>query len=248
MSFGRTFKKLFAFTFKWGVIVGVFGVCLAASSWLYVKNVVMGEVVATPDLLGMTIEDARSQVEDMGLVLAIEEQQVHSGVIAKDRVYLQTPRPGREIKTGRLVEITISAGPEEKLIPDLSGETLSFSRTLLKGVGKEVEVETRIPTSLEPKGRVLAQHPEPGADPGLNKELAVLVSDGSQEPYFVTPNLVGRDFSQVKQFLDRHEFRMIVKYQAEDSDLGSVVLHQAPAPGYPINKSQTITLIVNEEI
>ncbi len=241
-------KKVFLGSVLTGAASLVFGVILASCAWLYIKNTIQGEVVTVPDLLGSSIEDAQARVEDLDLVFQIEDgQKVFSNVIPADRVYLQIPRPGRKIKTGRIVEVTISAGPEKKLIPKLEGETLNFSSTLLKGVGKKVDILSRAPSSLQDRGRVLAQSPKAGEDPEILRSMALLVSDGEQYPWYVMPDLNGRDYETVKAFLDRHEFRMITRYQADDPDLGPVVLRQIPQPGFAVNKSQTITLIVNKD-
>ncbi len=113
-------KKVFLGSVLTGAAFLVFGVILASCAWLYIKNTIQGEVVTVPDLLGSSIEDAQARVEDLDLVFQIEDgQKVFSNVIPADRVYLQIPRPGRKIKTGRIVEVTISAGPEKKADPQV---------------------------------------------------------------------------------------------------------------------------------
>jgi len=248
MSFSAIAKKVFFGSVLIGAASLVFGVVLAGSAWLYIKSTIQGEVVIVPDLLGNSIEEARARVDGLDLVFRVEDgQKVYSNVIPADRVYLQVPRPGRKIKTGRIVEVTISAGPEKKRVPNLEGETLNFSTTLLKGVGKKVDILSRTPSALQDKGRVLDQNPKGGDDPEILRSTALLVSDGEQHPWFVMPDLRGRDYELVKNFLDRHEFRMITRYRAEDQDRGPVVLRQTPQPGFAVNKSQTITLTVNKD-
>ncbi len=248
MSFGHFIKKACFKSLVVGVVLSVFGTSIAIGAWVYIKNVIQGEVVTVPDLLGLTTEEARKRIENLDLVFKIDEgQKVFSHVIKKDRVYLQVPRPERKIKTGRIVEVTISAGPEEKLIPNLMGETLNFSRTLLKEVGREPDIISRTPSTLRGRGRVLAQNPQSGAPPDLSRSTALLVSDGQQYPSKVTPDFRGKDYAEVKAFLDRHEFRIVTKYRAEEEGLGPVVLHQEPEPGFAIDLSQTITLIVNKD-
>ena len=234
------------------MVVGLFFFCLGVSmsmgTWLYLKNFIQGEVVIVPDLLGLTIEEARNRIERLDLVFHIDDgQRVYSDVIKKDRVYLQSPRPNRKIKSGRVIEVTISAGPEEKRIPHLRGETLNFSETLLSEVGKKPEIIARAPSSVFARGRVLDQNPKGGESPDLERPIALLISDGPDERWRLMPDLRGKDYAVVKAFLDRHEFRTLTKYDAEDETLGPVVLRQIPLPGFPVNKSQTITLIVNKD-
>ncbi len=247
MSLGKKLKKFCQSTFRFGLFSAFFGVVAVLVAWLYIKHVVQGRVVIVPELLGTTLSEAQKQIEAQDLIFRIDQGKVFSNVIKKDHVYLQVPRPGRKIKTGREVVVTISAGPEEKRIPGLQGETLNFSRTLLKEIGKKPDILARMPSQTYPAGRVISQNLREGADPGLNIPMALLVSDGKPEAWYVTPDFIGRDYASVKAFLDRHEFRMITKYLEEDEGLGPVVIRQIPEPGFPINRSQTLTLMVNKD-
>ena len=228
----------------------LFAVCAfsaVATTWFMLKAHIQGEVVVVPNLLGMSPVEARQALEERDLFLLVEEKRVFSHVIPEDKVYLQVPRKDRKIKSGRTVIITLSAGPEEKLIPNVEGETLNFSKTLLGDVGKDVDILSRVPSELKPSGRVIAQSPKAGENPDLLTPTALLISSGPAEPWYVMPDLLGKDLVPVKGFLDRHGFRTITKYQTEDPQMGPVVLRQLPSPGFPIRKSQPITLIVNKE-
>lgn len=230
-----------------GVMLLVFTLSAAIATWLFLKSEVQGKVVMVPELFSKTEEEARRLCEINGLTLRIDPQDVHSAVVPAGHVLLQAPRAGRKIKSGRTVEITMCAGPEKELVPDMEGETLTFSNALLDEAGMEARVLSRVSSSLYDKGRVLAQAPEPGVEMALRQGVSLLVSDGPQPPWYVTPDLVDKDYLTVKAFLDKHEIRVITKYRVEDEDMGQVVLEQTPRAGYPINKMQTITLVVNKD-
>ena len=248
MTISNLLKKFFYGSLLAGTFLFIVGLTTAVSAWIYIKGVVQGEVVEVPNLFGLTEEQARAEVTGVDLELVIDlDHKVHSNVVEKDRVFLQIPEPGRKIKTHRTVEITLSSGPVKKLIPSLKGETLSFSRTLLMEVDAEPDIISRVPSGLDAKGRVLSQIPKGGRELGLRKGTSLLVSDGSPVSWYVMPKLVGRDYLTVKGFLDTHGFRHITKYKVGEEDLGQMVLDQSPKAGYPLDKTKTITLTVNED-
>lgn len=248
MSFRDLAKKgIFYLNFA-GFLLLVFTLSAALTVWFYLKHEVQGKVVVIPELFSKTEIEARQLCTRMGLILRVDSsQKVFSPIVEKGGVLLQIPRPGRKIKAGREVDITLSAGPQKKLVPQMEGETISFSQTLLTEAGMRVRVLSRAPSSEQSKGRVLAQIPLSGSELALRQGTSLLISDGEQLPWYVTPNLVGKEYLAVKTFLDSHEIRVITKYRQEVEDLGRTVLEQTPKAGYPINKLQTITLVVNKD-
>lgn len=241
-------KRLF-----WGALLAgffclIFGMAGAFSTWLALKSEVQGKVISVPDLFFKSEAEASQICQSLGLILAVDRtQQVYSQVVPQDKVLLQVPRAGRKIKSGRRVEITLSAGPETKLVPDMVGQTLTFSKTLLDESGMKAAIISRTPSTQKAKGRTLAQIPEPGKTLGVRNGVSLLVSDGEQAPWYMMPKLEGKDYLTVKAFLDRHEFRVITRYRVSDPDLGQVILEQIPKHGYPISKTQTVTLVVNKD-
>lgn len=248
MAFRSILTKLLKKTFL--VVLGCcfFGLGAVAGTWFYLRHMVAGRVVEVPDLYDMTQSDAENALTDQKLKVVIDEDAgVHSSIVKAGRVLLQIPRPGTHVKEGRQIEVILSAGEEVKAIPELVGENLGFSQTLLERADSKVALISRIPAENETKGRILAQHPEPGGDLGIRGGVSLLVSDGKPPRWFVMPDLANRDFAEVKTFLDKHEFRVVTKYKLFDRSLGQIVLEQRPQPGYPINKNQNITLVVNRD-
>ena len=248
MSFRLWLKKILFGSLVAGACMLTIALCATFCAWFYLKSVVQGEVVSVPNLFGKTAEEARRITDDLDLELLLNETQVvHDNFVEKDKVLLQIPRANRKIKTRRLIEITLSAGPEEKLIPDLENQTLSFSEVLLEEAGTQASILSRTPSDAVARGKIIKQIPMPGEEIGLREGLSLLVSDGPQDTWYVTPNFLGRDYLTVKAFLEGAEIRAITKYRVEEEDLGQTILEQIPKPGYPISKTGTITLIVNKD-
>ncbi len=241
-------KRLFSMLIMIGVALAVFGLALAGATWITIDARIGGRVVVVPELFGMSEDEATRALSDLGLSMVVNRDRVvHSNLVEKGRVVLQVPRQGSEIKAGREVQITVSAGPARKLIPDLRGETISFASTLLDDVDTSFAIVSRVPDATLTKGRVLSQWPEPDGELGLRSGVSVLVADGEPLPDYVMPDLIGRDYLAVKAFLDKEGLRHVVKYRREDEDLGQLILDQAPKAGFQINRARTITLTVNKD-
>lgn len=247
MSFG-------SFSAKWArgglailAFVLIFAVSAVATTWIHLALVVRGRAVAVPDLYGMTLEEAQQHCLELGLVLVSDAAGLHSSVVAKDRILFQSPQPGSQIKAGRRLEATLSLGPELRRVPKLVGESLNFSQMLIRQAESNAGMIARFPSSLAAKGRVLAQSPPAGSEPGLDNAVSLLVSEGSPAPYYLTPDFEGKSYPLVKKFLDGHGFRTVVKIRGGDPSQLPRVMRQFPQAGYPIQKTHPITLEINRE-
>lgn len=221
---------------------GIFG------TWFFLKSQVKGQVVAIPDLYGLSEKEARKKVEKKGLVLVVDgSTDVYSNVIPEGKVLLQIPRPQRQVKSGRDVEITLSAGPKIEAVPEMRGQTLSFAEVLLQQAETKAAIVSKTPSELGTEGRVLVQYPPAGETLGLRQGVSLLVSLGQQDPYYVMPDLVGKTYNVAQAFLDRHNFKVVSKYHSQDPKLGQIILEQFPKAGYPVTKSQHVTLVINKD-
>ncbi|MDJ0841614.1 MAG: PASTA domain-containing protein [Acidobacteriota bacterium] len=235
----------------WTFLAGVSGLFLilggAAATWITIKSQIQGKVVEVPFLFNLSEKEARQTIAGLNLTLLVNEEAVPDNIVEKGKILLQVPREGEKIKAGRSVHVTLSSGPAVKTIPQLEGETLSFARTLLKEVDTDAKIISRIPFKGRTKGRVLSQWPKDGEEIGLRQGASLLVADGEPMPFYVMPDLTGKDYLGVKAFLDKVGLRHVAKYKTEDEDLGQLVLGQTPKAGYPVNRAKTITLTVNKD-
>lgn len=232
-------------------LTGWFFFCLGMggvlSTWFTIKRVVSGRVIEVPNLYGLNRTDALDQANALELNLWVGGQKIHSNVVPEDCILFQVPKPGKKIKAGRTIEITLSAGPEEQRVPDLFNQPLRFSQMLLQQIDTEIAKTSRTFSDQIPKGRVLAQNPQSGELMGLRDGVSVLLSDGTAKTWYVTPDFVGMDYPEVKRFLDRHGLRTISKFKSVEEGAGQLVMRQIPQAGYPLHIDQTITLEVNKE-
>lgn len=130
--------------------------------------------VAVPDLTGMTVEEAASELEATGLQLDVSGSE-HSASVEAGRIISQDPAEG-DVLPGSTVTAVQSLGPMMIEVPDVTGQPQNEARRELEAAGFEVE-ETEILGDFfgSREGRVRNQSPESGAEAPEGSTVRILI-------------------------------------------------------------------------
>ncbi|MEW1979837.1 PASTA domain-containing protein [Citricoccus sp. NPDC079358] len=130
--------------------------------------------VAVPDLSGMTVEEAASELEAVGLQLEVRGSE-HSASVEAGRIITQDPAEG-DVLPGSTVTAVPSLGPKMMAVPDVTGQSQGEARRQLEEAGFEVE-ETEILGDFfgSREGRVRNQSPESGAEAAEGSTVRILI-------------------------------------------------------------------------
>ncbi len=117
-----------------------------------------------PSVVGLTEDDATAQLQAAGLGVVVEtgpSEEVDEGV-----VFDQEPDGETEVTPGSSVTIFVSTGPEDVVIPDVTGENVTEARATLEELGLAVtEVEQICDDVTIPPNHVC------NTDPPANSEV-----------------------------------------------------------------------------
>jgi len=141
------------------------GAAVEAGSAVNVTVTVPGPVlVAVPDLVGRTREEAAALVNRRQLVL-----RVASGT---GRVQRQDPPPGGQVAPGSVVSVTLEAPPTQVLVavPDVRGRTAGDAEAAVAAAGLVLNA------TGPPAGTVQAQDPVPGTRVRRGSAVAVTLT------------------------------------------------------------------------
>lgn len=98
-----------------------------------------GPEVEVPDVTGESGDDARAELEDAGLDVAVAPERVFSEEDAGD-VAKQSPAEGATLAEGDKVTLTLSKGQDMVEVPDVEGKHADEAKKLLEAKGFEVRV------------------------------------------------------------------------------------------------------------
>ena len=118
------------------------------------------DVIITPKLLNMSLENANKVINNLDLKLVITDR--NDPVVEKNHVISQSPAQGTELKKGDTVTIVISLGPEELSSPALIGFSLEDAKKILSEKGLSLGSVSYDYSEIYKEGTVIDQNPVAG--------------------------------------------------------------------------------------
>jgi eukaryotic-like serine/threonine-protein kinase len=118
------------------LVIGV-ALILLLIIWLnvYTRH---GQSRPTPEIRGLTIDEARHVVDKNRMKLQIIDS-VYTAYVPRGCVAEQTPLPGHRVKKGRTIQATINAfNPEMVAVPDLVGLPRRQALSLIETAGLQI--------------------------------------------------------------------------------------------------------------
>ncbi len=202
--------------------------------------------IAVPNLAGLTIDQARTALLNLGLTIG-NITYVTDPLVEADTIISSTPALGESVLGGATIDLTVSQGKGTNPIPALDGKTIEEARSILKGDPYEFVVTEIIEASDTVEvGYVIRTSPVAGAETPKGATVTVYVSNG-RAPIKVPP-VVGLRESQARPQLTAKGFLIRVEYQEVAPDSGDVdrVISQNPAAGTDAPVGSEVVLVVGK--
>lgn len=212
----------------WSGILGVAFVLVAVVIWVVNLGPVAigGDLsVSVPDVVGMSQEDARSQIEDDQLGVEVFEE--YNAEVPAGEVISSTPIAGRNVPQDYLVRITVSKGVQQVEVPELEGRSEDSARSALDGLGLAVGETSQQNSATVPAGQVISTDPIPGTSLASGSSVDLLLSSG----LVTVPNVVGQTVANAAAQLRSDELQLSVRPIADPTCGGSLVTQQSLTPG-----------------
>jgi hypothetical protein len=126
-------------------------------------------------------------------------------------------------------------------VPSLEGKELAAAR---QEVGDDFELVGTEENSTEPKGTILSQDPEPGAEAQRGERISVAVSSGTEVA--TVPAVVGKPREEAEKTLGSEGFEVKVKTQESSEDEVGEVVGQSPSGGGEAEKGSEVAITVGQ--
>jgi beta-lactam-binding protein with PASTA domain len=227
------------------LVVVAFGI----STYLCFNFFIRGRSVSTPNLVGRSVDDAKSICQELGVNLKVDtEHQRNSDKILAGNIVWQNRAPGTTnlVKRGTDIQVELSAGPLVLQVPDLGGQSprtalLRLGQLNLK-LGKVVYVD-----SASAQG-IIAEDPPKGTVVAAQKEVSLLNGAPPSPLTYVMPDLIDHSLDSVRPVLEGRGLNVSnVKFESYPGIADGIIIRQFPLRGAPVSGHDPITVVVSRQ-
>jgi eukaryotic-like serine/threonine-protein kinase len=200
-----------------------------------------GTKVTVPSVVGADQASANARLRREGFKPATELQ---TSTRPKGEVIGQDPEGGTRLAKGSTVTLTVSDGPAQVAVPQVTGLTVKSAIGRLTRAGLRSEQRSENSDTVE-KGRVISASPAEGQKVDKGSTVSLTVSGGKTQ--VDVPDVRDKSFDEAKSELEAAGFKVTRKDQeSTDKDPGTV-LAQDPAGGTQADDGSTVALTVAKE-
>jgi len=194
--------------------------------------------VTVPNVVGMSLPEARATMQQVGLLVAIESEEYSDEFPEPQTVVRVIPAPGTPVYQGSQIGLVISLGSTRVQVPDLRGLSIPEARRQLDAVNLRLGDQVRYQQSTRfERGRIIYSTPGPGEMTQRESSIEVVVSSGRgqpDKPIGQTDDLTPSRFS-LSFRVPRKDRAVLVRVEMVDARGESlIVFEEARQPGEEI--------------
>lgn len=229
-----------AFIYIAVILVFFIGGVLIANFIIMPLIVHRGREVVVPNITHLSVEAAIEELNKQGLDGVVTERR-HDAIVEEGKIITQDPSPDARVKKGRLVNLTVSLGPETIKIPHLVGVDLDKGQLIMQRLGFVVESIDYAFSDSIPRDKIIQTIP--GAEVELRKgeSIKLIVSKGSE---LRMPNLSGMDVDEAKILCNKLGLVLADVKEVEGSGTKGSILVQNPAPDQVVDPGDSVSVMV----
>lgn len=210
--------------------------------FVFTEAVKGGGHVIVPDVVGLPVTEAAFLLAEEGLEVGKQEQVV-SNRLPEYHVILQRPAANKVVRSGRKVNLTISAGRQLEEAPNLVGTDFKAALQALEGTRLLAGTIARIPNEAQ-RDVVLAQDPAASRELPTGGEIHLLLSDGPAAAALYMPDLIGTPVTEALDLLVSLNIKVIPYAIGRAGADYDVVLEQNPEAGTFLHENQVVSIDV----
>ena len=203
------------------------------------------QAVVVPDFVGFSQTYAEKRLVSLGLTMTVVEEP--SEIIKEGLVISQTPESGAHALASTVVTLTISSGPADLVMPDVTSMTQDEAKGVIAEMGLELaSVENDYSEGVMP-GNVISQMPEAGTTIFDNDKVTLVVSSEQAAGNVVMPEVIGLPLDQAVGILNEAGLFNCFVYQDEYRDEApGTVVQQTPGQGLQTTQNADVDLWISQ--
>jgi serine/threonine-protein kinase len=192
-----------------------------------------------PSVIGSSQKHATSVLKDAGF--EVKTHKVSSDE-KKGLVVAQDPRAGDRVDEGSVIDLAVSGGPPEELVPSVVGLPEDQARQELNSRGFKVTIDETPSTKIK-KGLAVKTSPAESTSAPKGARVRLFISSGP--PPVTVPSVIGQDKNDARKQLEEAGFSVSVSRTFSDAPKNEVVT-QSPAAGTEVDKGSQVTITVSK--
>lgn len=201
--------------------------------------------ILTPNLAGLSFEDATVLLEEFGLVTGNVTRKF-SDTFKENIIISQIPKFNEHIESGESVNLVISKGEEIIEIPNIINQDFISGLNYLQSLGLIVK-SSKIPITegdnINEPGRIVEVIPSPGSKVKVNSLVELVIS--TSEQLIEIPDFTSQNINTVISVLDSVDLKYEVSYIKTDYSVQKdLVMGQDPEAYTYISPGSVVILFV----
>ena len=225
-----------------GVIVMIIALLsgIAFGSGLLSGGGTTSNKVTVPNIVGMTLDNAKKELEKLGLNIKVTET-VESDE-EENTILEMNPTGNTEAKKGDTIEVKISGGVAKIKVPDLRDYEINYIKDLLTQKGLEWNITEQYSENIK-SGYLISQYPERDTEVTKGTTIELTISKGPEVKLVSVSNYLGQNVDSVKSDLEALGLTVTLKEQKTDRESeDGLVLSQSLESGTKISVGAKIEL------
>ncbi len=196
------------------------------------------ELIEVPDVSNKSSEEASFILGQASLEIG-NIKRVFNDTVPQGTVISQSPKPGKKVPKGAMVDIVVSKGEELIMVPDLIGKLLKDARRELSQLGLELTRTSEYSDDID-KDAIIRQSPAAGTEVKKGLTVSVVVSKGPEMSK--VPEVRELSEAEAINLITNEGLEADVQY-IKAGEKGKVI-EQYPAADTEVKKGSSVTVYV----
>ena len=226
---------------RWPLILTILGVVA-----LLVLAAILGPMLfnsapekkTVPQVVNLTQSQAQQRIKAAGLTVGDVSKEASEDV-PKGRVVAQDPDPMSTLPPGDPVDLTVSTGQPDVVVPDILGDDKDTARQKLTDAGLKVKLVQR--QSDETQDTVIDSNPRPATSVSKGSLVTVYYSAGPKQ----VPSVVGLKEGAARAKLQKAGFKVDTVHDSQTQAQKGTVLKQSPQAFTTQPQGTTVVITVS---
>ncbi len=198
--------------------------------------------VQVPDVRGQVSADAIAALQNRGF--KTRTLQKPDSTIAPDHVISTDPAANASVSAGDEITISVSTGPEQREVPDVSSLSYADAVSKLKAAGFSKFKQANSPSTPELLGKVIGTNPPANQTSAITNVITVIVGSGPETKQ--VPDVAGQTVDVAQKNLDVYGFSKFSQAQVDSTRPAGEVIGTNPPKGQTVPVDSVIELQVSK--